>query len=163
MAKFKGTAYERFLTHINIRDNECWEWKGDLDTKGYGNFCYYKDNKRTRVRAHRASWEFAHGKIENNYFVCHKCDNRRCVNPEHLFLGTQKDNIADCLNKKRFIIGEKCKSSKLKESQVKDIFKFKMEGKTAKELVSIFLVSQTQIYRILNKKRWGTTTSGWTY
>lgn len=78
-------------------DSPCWEWSGTLNNKGYGNLTIDK----VPVRAHRISWEIHHGKIPDRIRVLHKCDNPKCVNPYHLFLGTQKDNISDMWKKGR--------------------------------------------------------------
>lgn len=90
---------ERFFSKVNKTDN-CWEWTASLIGCGYGNFKY----KGKRYAAHRFSWELVNGKIPDGLLVCHKCDNRKCVNPEHLFLGTQKDNMQDCLRKGRLVL-----------------------------------------------------------
>ena len=96
-------AYEerlrvRFWKKVNKKaGNSCWEWTA-CKAGGYGQI--YVRGKL--VYAHRLSWVWANGKIPKGLFVLHKCDNRVCVNPDHLFLGTNKDNMQDCVRKGRF-------------------------------------------------------------
>lgn len=90
---------ERFLSKVNKTEN-CWEWRGAKRSRDYGNFNL--NGKPTL--AHRVSYELFIGKIPKDILVCHRCDNQSCVNPNHLFLGTQKDNVRDCLNKGRMKI-----------------------------------------------------------
>lgn len=76
----------------------CWIWTGPMNSSGYGQV---QHGKRGRKLAHRASWECFVGPIGHGLVVCHKCDNKLCVNPTHLFVGTQKDNIRDMDRKGR--------------------------------------------------------------
>lgn len=88
---------ERFWIYVQKTENECWEWQGAKNLKGYGK--YLLNGKM--MLAHRASWIIHNGTIKNGLCVCHKCDNPPCVNPDHLFLGTNHDNIDDMVNKGR--------------------------------------------------------------
>lgn len=92
---------ERFWKRVNKTDS-CWEWTGGLDTMGYGMLrvpAPRSSNKKVRVS--RYSWELHNGPIPNGLFVCHTCDNKKCVRPDHLWLGTASDNMLDMHRKKR--------------------------------------------------------------
>lgn len=94
--------HDRFVANFKInKSNNCWEWQKPL-SEGYGTF-YLRSvkGKSITMRAHRFSYEWHVGIIESGLFVLHKCDNRRCVNPDHLFLGTAKDNYDDMVRKGR--------------------------------------------------------------
>jgi hypothetical protein len=89
---------DRFLAKVEIiPEHICWEWSTNKNNKGYGMF-YFNGKKQL---AHRFSYELYLGEIPKNICVLHKCDNPGCVNPNHLFLGTRKDNAIDMSNKKR--------------------------------------------------------------
>ena len=88
---------DRLWSYVNIRsDNQCWEWTGACSQSGYGQFhvCYERD-KKVQMNSHRMSWEFANGEIPEDKWVLHHCDNRKCVNPNHLYLGSRYDNYND--------------------------------------------------------------------
>lgn len=91
----------------------CWMWIPQMEQNRYG--CFTLNNKS--VTAHRVSWELHRGPIPNSLMVLHHCDNRPCCNPDHLFLGTQLDNITDCVSKKRNAFGAR-HGSKTKPERV---------------------------------------------
>src|SRR5271156_3333483 len=87
---------EKFYKNFSFAKNGCWNWIASLSTHGYGQIYYNKKN----YPAHRISW-FVHKNEWPSLFVLHACDNRKCVNPDHLFLGTAKDNTKDMFKKGR--------------------------------------------------------------
>lgn len=88
----------RFLRQLEKLDTGCWKWQAYILPSGYGLFTFEIGD---RVLTHRASWRIFHGPIPNGLWVLHKCDNRWCVNPEHLWLGTHADNMKDMVQKGR--------------------------------------------------------------
>lgn len=88
---------ERFAEKVRKEENGCWEWLGRKNANGYGIFTIGHTEK---VLAHRMSWKLTYGWMPSLHCL-HKCDNPSCVNPEHLFLGTQADNVHDMCNKGR--------------------------------------------------------------
>lgn len=92
----KMAADERFWSKVSKGDG-CWEWQAGRLPTGYGRF----SDKGVEYKAHRFSWALAHGAIPEGMLICHRCDNPRCVRPDHLFLGTNSDNQRDMVNKNR--------------------------------------------------------------
>ena len=144
----KGIPVERPLKDrfdekfIAIGSNSCWQWVAGGNGKGYGQI--WVDNIR-HESAHRVAWKFEYGPIPDGLHVLHKCDNRGCVNPSHLFLGTNADNMADMAAKGRAFNG--CmKISDAQVAQIRTIGK----SKTQREIGDEFGVSRGHIGRILS-------------
>lgn len=114
------TAEERF-NHYVIKCDGCWDWSGSKDVNGYGRL----NINSVPALAHRVSWAVHNGPIPEGKHVLHKCDNPSCSNPDHLFLGTHRENVADKMQKDRHRYGvskgEKHGCSKLTEDQVREI------------------------------------------
>jgi hypothetical protein len=92
---------DRLLSKINKADNGCWIWTG-CTRRGYGSLGWNEeDGTKVMEYSHRLSWLCFRGEIPDGLNVLHKCDTKRCINPDHLFLGTQRDNIHDSIRKGR--------------------------------------------------------------
>lgn len=144
---------ERFLA--NVRKTEtCWLWTASTTSWGYGQIMH----KGKGSRAHRVSWELHNGPIPTGLFVCHHCDVPACVNPAHLFLGTNAENLADMdakgwrVNPRRSGPGEVHGHVTLTEKQVLDICQRPSQGLGT--LAKEFNVTRTQISRIRRRKAW---------
>lgn len=95
------TLVERFMSKVVKVDGGCWIWIASFDRKsGYGQIQRGKRGQGL-AKAHRVSFEIHCGLVPKGMMVCHRCDNKKCVNPDHLFLGTAKDNTTDMISKKR--------------------------------------------------------------
>jgi len=111
--------------------NDCWNWTGACDRDGYGRI-----NVNTKsYRSHRLIYEMYNGYFNQNLEVCHKCDNPRCVNPNHLFLGTLQDNMDDKVSKNRQVQGSRVNTAKLSENDVYDILSGIQSGKYKNQTV----------------------------
>jgi hypothetical protein len=157
----KAGLEEYIYENSEIDINGCWLWKRSKNKKGYGE-SYFKGK---HIKAHRLSYLTFIGEIPNNLHVLHNCDNPSCVNPKHLFLGNNQDNMKDRNNKNRQAKGENVGSSKLLQKEVDEIrtlwsaeLEERAKGKdfqlTQKELGKRFRVGETTINDIINNKRW---------
>lgn len=142
---------ERFHEKWELEDG-CWIWKASTAGKGYGQMKI--PNTRQQIYAHRLSYLIHYNELPENMFVCHTCDNPRCVKPSHLFLGKAVDNSLDMVNKDRHLNGEKNAKSKLTEEKVLQIHKLYELGLSQGKLGRIFGVSQGTIHKIVHGQRW---------
>ena len=147
VAKRRTELHKRFQGSYMKDPSGCWLWSGSTHN-GYGMLGI----RDATIRAHRASWELHKGSIPENMLVLHKCDTPPCVNPEHLFLGTHQDNVADKVSKFRQTRGEDQPRSKLTEKQVLQI-RIRYEA-LQRELAQEFGVKRLTIFRIIRRQRW---------
>jgi uncharacterized UBP type Zn finger protein len=133
-----------------IPEAGCWIWTGTTTVRGYGQII---SNNRKHY-AHRASYEAFVGPIPEGMNVCHACDNVYCVNPAHLFLGTQKQNLEDMARKKRSTVGARNPMAKLSEEDVHDIKHLFTLGNSDSEIAAEFGVCRQTINNIKNGKVW---------
>jgi len=150
----------RLLRHVR-KDAEtgCWEWTGSLYRCGYGQTWsgeYTKNGNPKFEGAHRVMWKWVNGD-PGGLHVLHKCDNRLCINPEHLFLGTHADNMRDKEAKgrgtkgRKLHVGEKHPQAKLTENKVLEIRKSSL---SAKDLAVKYRISLCHVYNILRRDKW---------
>ena len=132
----------------------CWEWRASLDHKGYGQFMI-KSKPTVGVRAHRMAWSLTHGGMPPRAsFVCHRCDNPKCCNPAHMFLGNNAANMADCRAKDRHNRGERVPQSKLTEHTVREIVARAGAGEKTSVLAQEYGVIGRTINRIKRGEAW---------
>lgn len=140
---------ERFARLWASDGGDCFVWLRSLTPNGYGKFWWGPD--RGVVYAHRASYELHNGPIPDGLVVCHTCDNRRCVRPSHLFVGTRLDNMADAKAKGRTLAGERNPAAKLTTQQVAFIRSSREYGT---DLARRLGVSARLVQRIRRGERW---------
>lgn len=134
---------ERFFLKVQ-KTGTCWLWTGSKNKQGYG---YFKVNGKVE-KAHRISYFIHNGKIPNKRNILHSCDNPFCVNPKHLFAGTQSENMIDCVKKKRH------QNQILTEKQIPIIRKMYKEGKSQVEIGRKFGVARETIKNVITNIRW---------
>lgn len=144
-----------FMDRIKmVPSSTCWNWTGCLNNAGYGRI----QHEGKLWYAHRFSYKIHIGEIPDGMSVLHKCDVPSCVNPDHLFLGTQADNVHDCLRKGRHrsgpVAGEKNGNAKLNTEQVAEIRAKADAGQTRKNIAEEYGVTPAHISHICLGKKW---------
>lgn len=160
--KLKDSDIVRFLSKIK-KLNSCWEWQGTIRTN-YGSLAVRVDvdgvRKDREIRAHRLSYFIHKGPFDFKLHVCHSCDNPKCVNPDHLFLGTHQENMLDRDSKGRLkghkgALGEGNAHSKLTEPEVIEIYNLAKSGRGHRSISLNFNnISVQTISHILRKRTW---------
>lgn len=148
-----ASRHERLLQNSACAEvvGGCWEWTGYRDRKGYGRM---QDNALGEVLAHRISYIEHHGPIPDGLHVLHSCDNPPCINPDHLRVGTNDDNMRDRAERNRHarLFGERNPRAKLTES---DVLAIRLSSLPQKELAARYAVSQSNISVIKRRESWG--------
>ena len=147
----KGGPSLNFWSRVEITGS-CWLWTGAGSKIGRG---YGKTTFEGKLKgAHQVAWILTYGPIPPGYEICHTCDNPPCVRPDHLFLGTQKDNIQDMIRKRRGIIGEASGKAKLTTTEVVEIKQFLAAHMPIISIANKYQVCVSTIYYIKSGKLW---------
>jgi len=148
---YNRTPFEkRFFEKVKKTD-KCWIWTGSK-LHGYGQI-YNRITNRPEG-AHRVSWEIHNGLIKKGLHILHRCDNPPCVNPEHLFIGTNAENVADAIKKGRNAKGSQCTRAKLNEKIVTEMKKMFKNGSTYKEVTNKFGFNHHTVYSAIKGITW---------
>lgn len=148
MSKRYGSVEQRFWSNVVGEPNSgCWLWMGPVDENGYARF---RVGAR-KARMHRWAFETLVRPLSRSEIVCHKCDVPACVNPSHMFIGSQRDNVEDKVKKGRQSVGRKSPCAKLTEDQVRDI---RASDETNRALGRKYGVTHGIIGKIKNREDW---------
>lgn len=128
----------------------CWEWQGAINSHGYGTIREWCKSKGTHVIAYRST----HGDVPQGMYVCHRCDNRKCCNPAHLFLGTNAENIADRDAKRRQARGSRIKRARISEADAAIIRYLTDCGANGKALAKLYGINQSAVSAIHRRRTW---------
>lgn len=161
MYQRQRSSPEKFWSHVAIQqdNNACWEWQAYRKSNRYGELTY----KRQKWIASRLAYVLANNidVLPVGMHVCHKCDNPPCCNPNHLFLGTAKDNVHDAMKKGRAYLkkGAEHPSAKMTEEKVRKIRLLHELGFSYKEIGRVYDIDIYQVRAIVKKRSWAHVTS----
>lgn len=147
------TVTERFMAKVRVDQlGGCWNWAGTKTHDGYGRFYLQGSQRRP---AHRMSYELFVGALPEDVLVCHRCDNPGCVNPQHLFLGTHKDNMADMSSKGRRVQrGEQNNNAKLTVEKAQWIREQRAAGAPLRGMAEALGVSESAVKNVVYNARY---------
>lgn len=151
----KESPETRFWKYVKrANEDQCWEWQGCLTKKGYG---FLRVGRSTQL-AHRFSWAIRYGSVPSDLCCLHRCDNPRCVNPNHIFLGTRKDNNEDRARKKRGRNGPQDgpnnNYAKLTWNQIDGMRHLRNLGVGQEQIALSFGIKQSTVSRIVRGLGW---------
>ncbi len=143
---------EKFMSRLDKDESGCWLWRGVLRASGHAHW----RTRQYRDYAHRWSYRLFRGEIPAGAFVCHTCDVAHCVNPDHLYIGSHRDNMRDMKERGRAArpIGEAHPMARLNEEQVRHIRHAKAAGASAPDLACAFGVSASTINMAASGRNW---------
>lgn len=142
-----------FISRVHIGNiDDCWEWKGRIKSDGYGDVSI----KQKVWYVHRLIWTIWYGAVPTGLYICHKCDNRKCINPNHLFLGTPSDNSQDAIAKGKYYAkrGDDNGMAKLSTDDVLEIIDLLYYGNKSSDIAKEFSVSRCTIHDIKMYRTW---------
>jgi hypothetical protein len=139
-----------FWNKVSIGDG-CWLWRGNVGMDGYGKVCL---SAARTARAHRRAWEIVYGSIPDGMSVLHRCDTPLCVRPDHLFLGTQADNMRDKVLKGRALRGESHGRARLKAADIPGIRRAFAGGEACAAIANRFSVNPGTIWMVVHRRTW---------
>lgn len=144
---------DRFWEKVRkLANDQCWEWKGaTYNKKGYG--CFW--GKGGPVAAHRLSYELHHGPIPDGLHVLHTCDNPACVNPLHIYAGTNLENVQDAVRRRRHPVGEDAPRARFTNADIVAMHRLHAEGKSGRWIARKYQTSPGHVNRILRGIVWG--------
>ncbi len=152
MPEFTAERAAAFWNLTRKVDGACWVWQGAVGSKGYPMFTYAKGYS---LMAHRVAYYLATDIDPCSSLVLHRCDVPLCVNPDHLFLGTQRDNVRDALEKNRWAIGERHHAAKLTADDVREIRRMREDdGETYAVIAARFGVTIANVQGIVKRLTW---------
>lgn len=145
---------ERFWAKATRPAEGCWEWQFSKNIFGYGKVGWVREDGKHTCAAHRIAWELTHGPIPAGLFVCHRCNNKACIRPDHLYLATDAENKRDAIRDGLFT-GAHNQPSKLTPDQVREIRRINLEeGLGHRRLAKRFGMSRGAILMIIRNRAW---------